>query len=217
MIELTYDQRDLAALLARLNQLPNGLAAATSRAINRTLTSTRAEMVRMIRADYDLRAGDIRKELRISKSTQKTMTGRIDGESSPGIPLIRFARIRRVPSTIRTRGAGYSPKVGVPVLIRRDKGRIAARGVFLARMASGHEGAFLRADPASSGRAARGGSVRVGQSRAGNRYIREVYGPSPLKLLTTDANMERIEDYAQDVMDKNIQHEADFYLRQAGV
>jgi hypothetical protein len=212
MIEIKANQQDLADLLGKLEALPKGLATATSRAINKSLTSVRAEMVRLIRADYDLKAGEIRKQLVLVKATPSRLEGRIAGESSPGVPLLQFVRMKRVPSTLRTKGGAYTPKVGIPVLIRRDKGKLVFKRAFLARMGSGHVGAFVRTVQTlkASGRGRR-------ESKMGKRYVKELYGPSPIKLMGSNANQERIEDFAQEVMDKNLRHEAEFFLIQAGI
>lgn len=197
MIELQADKSDIADLLRILKVLPKGLEKAASRAINKTLTSTRAYMVKVVRADYAVKARDVRSELDIQKATWSHLTGRVHGSGSPGIPLLQFARMKRVPSTRRLKSGGYTPKVGVPVLIRKDRGKMAARGVFLARMKSGHVGAFKR----------------TGEGRK----IKEAYGPSPIKILASERYDAQIDDFAGETFEKNLQHEADFVLRKMGL
>lgn len=197
MIELQADKSDIADLLRTLKVLPKGLEKAASRAINKTLTSTRAYMVKVVRADYAVRARDVRSELEIQKANWSHLTGRVYGSGSPGIPLIQFARMKRVPSTRRLKSGGYTPKVGVPVLIRKDRGKMAARGIFLARMKSGHVGAFKR----------------TGEGRK----IKETYGPSPIKILASERYDAQIDDFAGEIFEKNLQHEADFVLRKMGL
>jgi hypothetical protein len=199
LIQVKVDQKKLASLLRGLTDMPGNMATATSRAGNKTLTSTRAEMVRVIRRDYAIKAGDIRKELVIIRMTKAKLEGRVKGESSPGLPLIRFARISRIPSTKRTKIGGYSPKKGIPVFIRKDRGKRIVKATFLARMRSGHVGAFERIN------------------KEKGRRIKEVFGPTPIKLLGSKANLQKIDRYAQATMDKNLQHEADFILIKMGL
>lgn len=202
MILLLHDKSDLESLLKALKVLPKGLEKATSRAINKTLTATRAYMVKAVREDYAVKAKDVRSELVIRRATWGNLEGSIKGSGSPGVPLIRFARMRRVPSTKRLKSGGYAPKVGVPVLVRKDRGKGPAKGVFLARMKSGHVGAFKRTG---------------GLSKSGGAAIREAYGPSPIKILASERYDERIDDFADETMQKSLQHEADFVLKQMGL
>lgn len=210
MIELIYDKRDLAQLLSKLESLPRGLAKVTSRAINRTLTATRAEMVRLIRTEYAIKAGAVRKELRITNSTAAKLEGRIEGEQSPGVPLIEFVKFKRVPSTLRTKSGGYAPKIGVPVLVRRSKGKRIIPGAFTAQMASGHKGIFVRGARWKAGK-------KGTKSNLGKREIMELYGPTPIMLLGTDERIDQIEEYAQEVMDKNLAREANYILSKEGL
>lgn len=210
MIEIKVNQQQLGNLVAKLGELPNGLARATAMAGNKTLTTTRANMVRLITSKYAIKAGDVRKELEIRRMAIAKLEGSIRGESSPGVPLFYFVKFRRVPSTLRTKSGGYTPKVGVPVLVSKDKAKRAVRGAFTAQMKSGHIGAFVRGSRYKVGR-------KTSKSNLGAREIVELYGPTPVKLLGAEANLKTIEEQAQVTMDKNLQHEAEFYLRKAGL
>lgn len=210
MIDIRVNQQQLGNLLDLLKVVPKGLATATSRAGNKTMASTRAEMVRLIRAKYAIKAGDVRRELVIRRMNPNNLVGSIYGESSPGVPLIRFYRLRRTPSTIRTKAGGYSPKVGVPVLVRKDKGKRTVRGAFTARMQSGHEGMFIRGSKWKAGK-------KGNRSGLGNREITELYGPTPVKLLGGAETLAQVETFAQTAMDKNLAHEAEYYLQQQGL
>lgn len=200
MISVTIDQKKLSGLLGSIAGTPGNIAIASSRAINKTLTSTKAEMVRVIRQRYEIKAGDIRKELIIARSARNRLIGRVHGKSSSGVPLIKFTRMKRIPSTRRTARGRYIPKKGIPVKIRKDKGSIAASGVFLAKMKSGHVGAFKRA--------------RINDGRL---PIREVFGPSPVKLLGFQDNLKKIDTFAQQTMDKNLEREVNFILIKMGL
>ncbi len=219
MIELRYDTRDLEELVDTLQVVPDGLEKATARAINRTLVSTRAYMVKIVCRDYAVKAGDVRRELAIKKANWSTLTGKISGSGSPGIPLVNFVRMRRVPSTRRIKSyvltragyytRGFDPKIGVPVLVRRDRGKVPAKGVFVARMSSGHVGAFKRVSSMQ-------GNWWQARKKGPDR-IREVYGPSPIKILSSDRYDEDIGDFADESMEKNLRSEAAFVLGQMGL
>lgn len=254
MIEILMDKRDLAVLLDKLSDLPKGIEIATSRAINKTLTSTRAEMVRVIRANYAIKAGDVRSALRITRSTPAKMEGSVAGEGSPGVPLVKFARTKQVPSTKRTKGGGYTPRVGISILVKKSTGRVTIPGAFIARMSSGHVGAFIRVNrgkkqkfssdyrnkalalkrklgSATQAAGELGISVRTlrnwvlagtsegsrSRTLSDKRRIEELYGPTAIKLLGSEENIERIEEFAQESLDKNMRREAEFYLSKAGL
>lgn len=217
MIELRADKDDIAELLKGLKVLPRGLEKAGARAINRTLTSTRAFMVKEVRKEYAITAKEIRSELLIRKASWSHLYGYVGGAGSPGIPLISFARTKAVPSTKRLKSGDYRPLTGIPVLVRKSKGKQPAKGVFLARMASGHVGAFKREDPSTSGRVLKKSKARAQQTTLGSRYIREAYGPSPIKILSSDYYDEKIEDFADETLQKNFSHEADFLLKKMGL
>ena len=217
MITFDLDTSDIRDLIAVLKVVPGQMEIASSRSINKALTRTRTEMVRLVRSEYAVKAGTVRKELAILRATPRDLVGRIKGESSPGIPLKEFARTKKVPSTKRTKGfvqtkagymtRGYLPKVGIPVLVRKDKGKLPASGVFLARMKSGHIGAFKRT------------TAGTGNWWATNhgQGIREVYGPSPIKILSSDRYDEQVDDFAGNVMEEELIRQADVLLRKAGL
>lgn len=191
MISIQLDEHQMTSLKDLLADVRNGAGRAVSRAINRSLTSVRSEVVRMVTAEYAVKSGEARKELKIYQSNAAALKGEIYGSGSPGIPLMKFAKTSVVPSTKRTKGGGYSPAVGIPVLVKKSTGKTAADGVFLARMKSGHVGAFWRTE---------------------GRKIEERWGPSPLKLMGQEAYVDRIEDYADRVFAKNLEHEINYLM-----
>ncbi len=218
MIALEADISEIEDLLTVLKVLPNGLEKATSRAINRTLVSTRAYMAKTIREDYAIKAGDIRKELVIKKAWWSQLYGSISGSGSPGLPLMDFVRgSKAAPSTKKLKNGAYRPSVGVPVLIRKDKGKIAVRGGFIAKMPNGHVGIFRRADPSKTGRKLANSQIRIQQTALADRYIKELHGPSPIRILSSDYYDEKIEDFSDETLQKNFQHEADYVLKQMGL
>jgi hypothetical protein len=209
MINIIYDIETATHFVQALEQFPGQVVQVTRMAINDTLLATRAEMVRMVRADYAVRAGTVRAELGLIRATDSNLSGRIVGEGSPGIPLIEFARTRQVPSTRRLKGGRYTPAKGIPVLIRKDKGKVAAAGIFLARMKSGHIGAFQRVD------SMQGDWWRA--KKGGRQQIRETYGPSPLKILSSDRYDEQLEDFADDKLIERLAHHAARLLDKQGL
>ncbi len=225
--EIYGDFDELVELTRGISVAPRALRKATARALNRTAVSCRAELARMITKEYRLTQKAVKKELWISRARENRLEAAIRGEGSPGIPLKEFAPTpKRVPSTIHRPGTwhirrtwwgkvlktkymspgsdSYTPKVGIKVMVHRGKRKVV-RGAFLARMPSGHIGVFRRA-----------GDNRWGV-RSRRQVIEELYGPSPLRIIESDAYQIALDDYAGEVLDRNMNREAAYYLKKAGV
>lgn len=198
VIDVAYNKGNLKLLVKNLEAFPKVAKKATSRAINKAATSTRAFMVKKVRTEYAVKARDVRNELKIEKANWSHLSGGVYGSGSPGIPLFSFVRgSKKTPSTRRLKSGAYRPTKGIPVLIKKSRGKLAAKGVFLAKMKSGHVGAFKR-------------------NRPSGRAISEKYGPSPLKILDSKQYRSDIETEAQILLEKNMFREADYALKQAG-
>lgn len=199
LIVMKFNDGETKRLVDNLKTLPRAAEKTLARAINKSMTTTRAHMVKLVRQDYDVKAGAVRNVLAIKKANWSNPEGRIHGAGSPGVPLFGFVRGgTRAPSTKRLKRGGYRPKVGKPVRIRKNKGVMTAKGLFLARMDSGHVGAFKR-----------DGKKRLG--------ITERYGPSPMYMLAAPRYDGVIEDFADKTLKKNLFHEAEHVLRQMGL
>ena len=201
-IQISASFQDMMEKLKGVPVIESAIKAATASAVNKTAVSVRAEAVRMLRKDYNLKATDIRSLLEIRKATADRTEATIYGSGSPGVPLYGFDPTpKRVPSTARE-GKSYSPIGGVSVMVTRGS-RKQVTGAFAAQMRSGHAGVFQRVP----GRRMRGGKKEA---------IKELFGPSPIKILASDKYAIPLDDYAADTLDRNIVHEVDFYLSRMG-
>lgn len=105
MAEFRIDLTGLEQVRAAIEGTPRKVDIASRRAINRTLTTGRAETVRRLRKDYKVAARVLRDRLKITKATGTVLEGRIT-PLGKGIPLIDFqARQTR-------RGVTYSARSG---------------------------------------------------------------------------------------------------------
>lgn len=212
MIEIVGDTADLQELVGGLKVGEKVLQKATISALNKTITSVRAELVRMVTAEFKVRAKDVRAEIGLSRAHARGQWVRLEakllGEGSPGIPLYRFGVLpRRSPSTKRLKSGDYRPLKGVSVMVRKGK-RKTVTGAFVATMPSGHVGVFQRASF---------GSGNVGWWANHGRAIKELYGPSPVKMLASDRYHIPLEDFAGERFEKNMEHEADFFMQKMGL
>jgi len=126
VIQIGLDDREFAAVSKRLG---SRLPAVGVRALNRTIRGVHAEASRLIRAEINIPANRVRRDLHVRRASAATLTATLLLASKP-TPLIVFkARATR-------RGVTYQ--------IEKDEGRKLLRGAFIATMASGHTGVFSR-------------------------------------------------------------------------
>ncbi len=198
---ISGDIKELEQLTAGISAAKPALEKASASATNKTAVSARVFMARFVADNYRVKIGAVKREIKIRKAAPKW--GRIDakiyGSGSPGIPLDQFAPTpKRAPSTRRTKGGGYTPPGGIKVEVRRGR-RKRLRGGFLSRMGSGHIGVFRR-------------------SAKKQLPIKYLYGPSPVKIIAENDELDdELENFIQETQDKNIAHEANYFLRKAGV
>lgn len=210
-LDFTGDLDGLHKLTKDIGLSEKVLKKAEVTAINKSLTSLRAVAVKAVSRDYKVTQKAVRKELEIRRANYSRRNGRIIGAGSPGIPLSQFAPTpKRVPSTVQKNGRWnistremvpgsnkYLPKGGVKVMVRR-KSRKMIRTAFVAKMFSGHVGVFQRTDKKGL-------------------PIKELFGPSPIRLLDNKKYAAELQKVSGELMDKNMAHEIDFQLKKAGV
>lgn len=190
--------------LKQLDATEMAMIKATVSALNKSIVSTRAFMVREVSREYAIKQADVRGELFLKKSNFKKLEASVSGEGKPGIPSMKFSPTpKRVPSTLR-RGKRYLPSKGIKVMIHRGQRKVM-QGAFIARMPSGHVGVFMRA-----------ADGRIGP-RSRRTTIEEKFSPSPLRMLENAEILDKLDDFTQDTYDRNMEHEAEYYLRREGL
>ena len=109
---------------------PTKLKRAVTRSLKKSATTGRATMSKSITKDTGLKAGEVKKEIKI-KVEPTALFLRVTGAR---IPLVKFGARGPEPSRGRGRGVSYKLKGG--------RGKIPT--AFLATMPSGHRGVFHR-------------------------------------------------------------------------
>lgn len=111
--------------------------AALASAVNDTLVHARAEIVKAVREDLNLPAGEVRDRVEITKkATAGVAMGEITISWKP-VPLIEFKPRPSSPPK-------HPPKRGVVVTTVKGKPALAFKHLFVAQMPSGHIGVFGR-------------------------------------------------------------------------
>lgn len=196
------------------------LEKATVSALNKTITSTNSFAAKKIADEYRITQKDVKKALELRRATLAKMEAEISSKGAPGIPLSDFSVTPgRVPSTIHKPGKEitvigkrgrplkgrhiarksdrYLPGKGINVMIRRGSRKLI-RNAFVVRLKSGHVGVFAK--------------------RSGKRLpVEELFGPSVVRILDSERYRKPIDDFAGQTMDKNMAHEAEYYLQREGV
>lgn len=119
------------ALLREIQRQTKGYRRASVRALNKTATQGRNTSSRTIRKTLNVKAGDVKRLLRIERANTSSMTSAVQATYKK-IPLIRFNNVRQL-----KRG-------GVSAKIRKDQAPLRLRSAFIATMPSGHRGVFYR-------------------------------------------------------------------------
>jgi uncharacterized FlaG/YvyC family protein len=134
-LEIKFDEKRLDEIRRMLRDIPNAMPKVISRGINRTTTSTRAEIARQISAEVKITQSAVKKGIKVTKATQTRWQADLD-LFAKRIPLIKF-------------GAKQLKK-GVSYRISKSGGRKKITDParpFIQTLPSGHKGVFRRKTP----------------------------------------------------------------------
>lgn len=142
--------------LNKLGATRIGSSKAIERALNKTAITARAKSARSIRdAGYDIKIGAIKDSFTLRRATQADLRAVVKASGNP-IPLIKY-------------GARQTAK-GVSVNVK--EGRKVIAHAFIATMANGHEGVFIRTDRSHKK------VTRNGKTYYSGLPIKQLFGPS---------------------------------------
>jgi len=127
MIEFNATQIGRAEQL--LGGIKGALPKAQASAINRSLTTARAEIVRAVRKEYVIKAEDVRNTIKVSNASAANPIGRVKSMGGP-IPLVKFDTSKGNPVLARVKKTGAKKPI---------------KHAFKQTMKNGYQGIFLRA------------------------------------------------------------------------
>lgn len=160
--------------------------------LNKTATSTRAEVSRLIRKESKIKAKDIKARVYARKYRRKGDPRKQMKSSiiiyTGAIPLIKFAARAKKVRTDR------GQRIGVTAAINGRRSLI--RGAFLARSKSGYQGVFKR----------------VGRSRL---PIKEEYSNELDEIINSSASTRHLKRFIDDRFQKTFRQEFDFRVQKA--
>lgn len=197
-IQMQLDRASLDQAKIMMAELKGIEPKVKSRAINRSLTSVRAEAVTLIALDLNMTQTKIRDSFTMYKATVANPTGGVVSKSKP-IPLIDFIGTRAL-----ARG-------GVSVQVKRTGERVKLLHAFIATMKSGHRGVFER----EAGNFGRKFEILKNYAALPKKYrlpIEEMFGPRITDEYAKGPIIEATQRRAAEVYTSNYEHELDYYL-----
>ncbi len=180
IVRLNANQIERAELLLR--NIRGGAGKAMARAINRSVQSARASMVRSAREEYTAKARAIRNTISIKKASNSNPEAVIKSEGSP-LPLREFS---------------VSP--------RTENGK--RRSPIRVSVKKGQKSSFERAFVVRTGGSVNVFS-RIGSNRL---PIEKLYGPSVPQMIGNENVITRVSDDATKMMEKRLDHEIERML-----
>lgn len=187
MITLDAEHIERAELL--LKNIPGGIDKAVVRAINRSVDRAQTATVKKVRDRYYIKAGDVRKTIKVKKANYSDQIAIIRSTGSP-VALSKFKITPSKPPQKRT-------KKPVRARVVKGEGGELKRRAFVAKMKSGHIGVFERA----------------GKSRY---PINQFYGPSVPQMLGHKSVVTYVKERAKEQLVSRLDHEIERLLRGAG-
>lgn len=179
-----------------LENIPKGIERATTRAINRSLTTLKKDLKKKVTSEYGIKSTELEKKMSVRKATFTTLSGSIYSKA-PTISLYKFFKS----STTR----------GISVLVKKSDGRKIVNGnprlrgrPFIAKMKNGHIGIFQR-------------SHRTRKNNAGKEVsvIQDLKTLSIPQMLGSKTIMEYINDSreTEKLIEKNLDKEIEKILK----
>lgn len=187
MIKLEINTREFNDMVARLDLMEKGIPSALKRALNRTIEGARTIATRELGSVTTARRKDIRSAMTLYKASQSRLEAvlEIGGKS---IPLSSFSA--------RQTKAGVTTSVFL-----LGKNRTLFRHAFLRRLASGHDGVFMR--------------KKIGEGKyVGRKPIVQMVGPSPASMAEhTPGLMSKLIEQSGDRLAREVLHELEWLAK----
>lgn len=187
---INIDSTRFNQILAEFSEFEGNVPIALSRAINRAVSSAKTEAVRTVRKNYTVKAGQVNKTIKITRSKPSNLEATIFS-SGASIPLSDF---KVSPSTVNPRR-----RTAVNVEVRRGS-KATLNSAFIARMPNGKVGVFERTGSFSI--AAKGS--HKGQRR---EDIDQLFGPAVPVMMNSDSVVDAVQSRAEQQLEDRIPHE----------
>lgn len=195
---------DLRSTRLLLLGIKNGAPKVITRALNKTLTGARTDLVKQSRELVNLSAKVIRDACVMNRANWQNLKASLQAKTD-SIPLINYSA-RQV-------------KSGVSVNVLKSTPRVLVRHAFISTMKSGHKGVFWRSNIPNTISGVTTGKPRPEFGRLkgkADQYrlpIKQLFGPS-LEAIWEErpAAMDKLQLLTGERLNSNMEHELDYYL-----
>ena len=183
----------------RLGKMKSKAPSVVSRAINRAVTNAKKNMAKETSGKYYISSGDVRNTIKTTKASTSSLKAAVIS-SGTGIALSKF---KVNPGTVvKQKGRKISARMpkAYRAGVERAGGAKPLDGdpkAFIAIMKSGHKGVFEREGDESL-------------------PIKQLYGPSVPQMIKNEEIMKKINDEANETLQKRIEAEINNILRKGG-
>lgn len=176
--DISHTQQEIERAQSLLYGIKDGAPKALYRSLNRGIAMARTDLVREVREEYEVKAGDVRKTMTLTRATASRLEASVTFMGSP-ISLGSF--------NVRPKTQNPSRRTPIRVSVRTGSAPTSLDKGFILRT-GGKPSVF----------------ERVGQSRL---PIRRLYGPSVPQMVGNDRVVDRVADKAQENLTKRLDHE----------
>ena len=184
LARVRISKEDVKDARAMLRGVQNGFVRAYSRALNKTTTGVRTDLVTLAREEYTFKAKAVRSRIRVKRSSWSNLESSVTSTGG-GVLLTDFTGTRQT-------------KKGLSVNIKKSTGRDVLEHAFKNRANSGKYVSMWRA-------------IEDGR-RVGRYPVEAIYGPHPEHVYNAPENWPRIEARADERLSENFTHEIDYVL-----
>jgi len=204
MIEIKFNEADVANVKRMLRGLDDVVPKVLSRAINDTLAGVKTDASTEIRSIITAKKSAVDATFRTVKATIAHLSGLVSS-SGPPLPLIKFS--------------ANQTKAGVSVQVKRKNPRSVLKGAFIATVrssnqaesgSSGHKGVFWR-----EYHGAKVPVKKIAYGKLPRKYrlpMKQLFGPRIPDILGDDPVMTAVLSKADDRIHKAVEKELNYEL-----
>jgi len=195
MIEIKFNEADVAHVKSMLRGIDDVVPKVLSRAINDTLAGVKTDASAEIRSIITAKKSAVDGTFRTVKATVTQLSGLVSS-SGPPLPLIEFS--------------ARQTKAGVSVQVKKKNPRSVIKGAFIQTLKSGHKGVFWR-----EWHGAKGPVKKIAYGKLPKKYrlpMKQLFGSRIPDILGDDPVMNAVLAKADDRIHKAVDKELNYEL-----
>ena len=202
-MQVSLNKSSLGKAKLMLYGFKNGFPKAFSRSLNKTVSGTRTDMVKLVRRDYNYKAAAVRKRITVEKATYAKLSASV--KSTGG--SVQLSDVAGTRQTKKGVSVNVKKSTGIQLIPRAFKapGRRSGKDIVFRRPGNPrgqHENLYGRYGPPGSG------------GKIGSRARLDTFSaPHPELVYNTPENWKKLQKAAGDRLNANFAHEVDVVLK----